>query len=70
MSRVNRPEKSPVAVSLVDDCAAMVEDPALISIEVSGTKSLCRVGVPSQPQPDSSNNSKKTDLFQLAIDVL
>jgi hypothetical protein len=48
----------------------MVEVTALIWIEVSGTKSFSRVGVPSQPQPDNSNSSNKPDLIKVTMRVL
>jgi hypothetical protein len=40
MSRENWPEKFPVTLSLVDVPMAMVEETAVISIEVRGIKSF------------------------------
>ena len=65
-----RPEKFPVAVSVVDVLAAIVWETALMVIEVNGVKSLFLVGVPSQPQPDSSNTIKKPDQSRLLMHTL
>src|SRR5450631_1730312 len=54
-SPVNRLEKLPVAESLVEVLAAIVEETAVISIEVRGMKSLADLlGAPSKPQPDNT----------------
>jgi hypothetical protein len=72
------PARLPVTLSLVEVCAAMVLEAsivgeiALILIEVSGTKSFFRVGVPSQPQPDTSNSNCNIspDLIKVTIRAL
>ena len=67
MSRVNRPENVPFAVNVVVVFAAMVEEPAVISIEVNGVKSLFRVGAPSHPQPDKTISIHKPDNSRLVM---
>jgi hypothetical protein len=50
-SRLNSPEKFPVTVSRVEVSAAMGEASATMAMEVSGVKSVLRVGVAYELQP-------------------
>jgi hypothetical protein len=48
----------------------MVGETALIEIEVRGMKSLCRVGLPFEPQPDNSSKVSKPDHNKLNMRIL